>query len=273
MARTRPTRRLPTAEGGLEYLLTGRGLPVTVFAPGLGATIAETRPFGSGVAGTRVFLRFRWPEGSTAGYGADPYGVLARDLRAVAEHVGATRALGVSLGAGALLRLMADAPTRFERLVFALPAVLDDIHAGGYASRLATLAALAGGRDVDGLARRLLAEQPAAVRRNPQAALWARRQAAALAYPGLAGLLPELAGRAPLVVPAGRAALAKVKAPALVIGQEADDAHPEAVARELAHALPRAHLHVLSEGGALWLARQRIRQLVSEFLNAPAGAP
>jgi pimeloyl-ACP methyl ester carboxylesterase len=43
----------------------------------------------------------------------------------VADHVGATQALGVSMGAGALCTLLATTPLRFERLVFVMPAVLD----------------------------------------------------------------------------------------------------------------------------------------------------
>ncbi|MGH3345194.1 MAG: hypothetical protein ACRDPK_20455, partial [Carbonactinosporaceae bacterium] len=46
-------------------------------------------------------------------------------------------------------------------------------------------------------------------------------------------------------------------------------AHPAGVARELARGLPRAQLRVLPEGGAWGLARHRIRDEVSAFLNAP----
>jgi len=53
------------------------------------------------------------------------YAALAGELRAVADHVRATQALGVSMGAGALCALLADTPLRFRRLVFVLPAVLD----------------------------------------------------------------------------------------------------------------------------------------------------
>jgi 3-oxoadipate enol-lactonase len=104
----------------------GTGPPVTVFAGGLGAAIAETRVLGSGVAGARVFFDFR-------GHGAagDPadgdwsYAALTGDLREVADAYGATRALGVSMGAAALLGVLADTPERFERVAFYLPAILD----------------------------------------------------------------------------------------------------------------------------------------------------
>ena len=61
---------------------------------------------------------------SSAPPGPWTYLDLARDLRAVADLTGATRALGVSLGAGALVRLLADNPSRFERVVIFLPASL-----------------------------------------------------------------------------------------------------------------------------------------------------
>src|SRR5205085_787676 len=49
----------------------------------------------------------------------------ARDLDAVAAEYGATRAVGTSLGAGAVCHILSTQPDRFERLVFLLPAGLD----------------------------------------------------------------------------------------------------------------------------------------------------
>jgi 3-oxoadipate enol-lactonase len=105
----------------------GSGEPVTVFAGGLGATIAETRVLGSGVRGTKVFFDFRGH--GTTGMPADgdwSYDALAGDLRRVADAYGATRAVGVSMGAAAILQLLADEPDRFSRNVFYLPAILDE---------------------------------------------------------------------------------------------------------------------------------------------------
>jgi 3-oxoadipate enol-lactonase len=104
--------------GHLEYLVAGVGAPdpVTVFAHGRGSGIEETRPLGSGVPGRKVFFHFR-------GYGRsspapDPWHP-ADDLRAVADHVGATRAVGASMGAAAVGTLAG----RFSRVVLYLPAV------------------------------------------------------------------------------------------------------------------------------------------------------
>lgn len=111
--------------GSLEVVTTGSGLPATVFAPGLAESIQTTRPFGSGVRGSRTFMQFRGSGTSAAGQETWTYAALADDLRAVADHVGATQALGVSLGAGALCSLLARSPLRFEKVVFIMPAVLD----------------------------------------------------------------------------------------------------------------------------------------------------
>ena len=116
---------LQTADAVVEYLVTGRGEPVTVFAHGLAGAIDETRPLGSGVRGSRAFLHFRGHGASSAPETPWTYDALAGELLAVADHVGATRALGVSLGAGALLRILADEPRRFDRLVLVLPGALD----------------------------------------------------------------------------------------------------------------------------------------------------
>lgn len=116
------TELLSTAFGDLEYLVAGVGpaVPVTVFAHGRNSGIAETRPLGSGVPGRKVFFHFR-------GYGrsapAPELWYPADDLRAVADHVGATRAVGASMGAAAVGTL-AD---RFARVVLYLPAVVTPV--------------------------------------------------------------------------------------------------------------------------------------------------
>ena len=53
------TSLLDGPDGALEVLTTGSGLPSTVFAHGLAGSIETTRPFGSGVTGSRTFFHFR----------------------------------------------------------------------------------------------------------------------------------------------------------------------------------------------------------------------
>lgn len=259
-------RLLTTVDGPIEYLVTGTGDPITVFAHGLAQSIAETRPLGSGVSGSRVFLHFMG-HGRTGGPPAAgwTYAGLAEQLSAVAAATGATCALGVSLGAGALTRLVADHPERFTRLVFFLPAALDRPRESAAQRRLHHLAVRLEAHDVDGAAELLLAEQPAAVRRLPAARVRVHRQASALAGTAVIEALRTLPAAVPLT---DRTVLAGVHARALVVAQPGDDAHPVAVAEELAAALPNARLHVFREPGALWLQRRQVRELVAGFLNA-----
>ena len=76
--------------GSLEFITTGSGLSATVFAHGLAGSIQTMRPFGAGVAGSRTFFHFRGHGASTAPQTPWNYAALAGELRAVADHVGAT---------------------------------------------------------------------------------------------------------------------------------------------------------------------------------------
>ena len=75
---------LETPSGSIEYLLTGHGSPVTVYAHGLAGSIPETRPLASGVRGTGVFLHFRGHGASSAPETPWTYDALGEELRAVA---------------------------------------------------------------------------------------------------------------------------------------------------------------------------------------------
>jgi pimeloyl-ACP methyl ester carboxylesterase len=257
---------LTTADGDLEYLVTGSGSPTTVFAHGLAGSIAETRPLGSGVTGTRVFLHFRGHGRSSAPQSPWSYVALAGELRAIADHSGATRAVGVSLGAGALTTLLDETPQRFGRLVFFLPAVLDRPRQDAALDRLRAMAGRVDDRDVDGLAALLLAEQPAGVRDRADVQVFVRRQARALVGTPVSAALRQLPDQVPI---GDRAVLAAVTAPALVIAQEGDSAHPVWVAEQLADALPAGQLRVFGAGGAWWSVRAELRALVAGFLNPP----
>ena len=249
----------------LEYVVTGSGPPTTVFAHGLAGSIAETRPLGSGVQGTRVFFHFRGHGRSGAPSSAWSYATLAAELGGIADHVGAARAVGVSLGAGALTNLITGAPQRFGRLVFFLPAVLDRPRTDAAVARLTEMAALIDAGDVHGLAAILAAEQPTGVRRRPDVRAWAEGRASTLAGTTVSSALREISAE---VVIADVKPLAAVAAPALVIAQEGDDAHPVQVAERLAGALGNARLHVFDADGALWTHRRELRALVAGFLNA-----
>ncbi|WP_020578992.1 alpha/beta fold hydrolase [Actinopolymorpha alba] len=264
---------------GFDLLLTGSGEPTTVFAHGLAGSIAETRPFGSGVRGTRAFFHFRGhgsspisrsPGGSAADRTSDrtdawTYDDLAAELRQVADGTGATRGVGVSLGAGALLRLLTHNPQRFDRVVIVLPASLDAPRPDHVVRRYLAAADLVERRDLAALAAELLGLQPRLARTNPDVLAWADRRARDLVDLPIAPVLRAFADQPPV---SDRRPLAHVEVPVLVIGQEDDDVHPAGIARELAALLPNATLAVFPPGGLLWAHRHALRDQLAAFLNA-----
>jgi pimeloyl-ACP methyl ester carboxylesterase len=249
----------------LEQLVTGSGDPVTVFAHGLGNGIATTRPFGSGVAGRRIFFQFRGHGRSDSPPGTWTYLDLARDLRAVADLGGATRAFGASLGAGALCRLLTESPQRFDRLVLFLPAALDRPRPPAARDRITDLVEAVASGDPSAVAEAVSVELPPAVRNTPAGWSYLRQRLDHLLRDGLAPALAPLAEQAPLP---DRSLLSQVTAPVLVIGCAGDELHPLPVAEDLAAVLPGATLHVYDRPGILWSARADLRDRISTFLNA-----
>ncbi|MFG1870224.1 alpha/beta fold hydrolase [Micromonospora arborensis] len=261
-----PETELVTTPHGvrLERLVTGAGDPVTVFAHGLGNGIATTRPFGSGVTGRKVFFQFRGHGRSDAPDGPWNYLDLARDLRAIADLGGASRAFGASLGAGALSRLLAESPERFDKLVFFLPAVLDEPRGPVARERITDLLEAVESGDASAVADVVSLEMPAAVRNTPAGWAYLRQRLDQLLRDGLAEGLATLAEQTSLPEISD---LAAVTAPALVIGCAGDDLHPVEVAERLAAALPQATLHVYDRPGVLWTERADLRDRISGFLN------
>ena len=237
---------------------------MTVFAHGLGNGIAETRPLGSAVAGRRVFFQFRGHGRSDAPAGHWTYEDLARDLRAVADLTGSTRALGVSMGAGALCRVLASNPDRFERVVLFLPAVLDTPRPVAARDRLTALLSAIEAGDAAEVAAVLQQEVPPSMRSNPSAWSFMRQRMDQLMSTGLA---PGLASLPEQVAVADRSVLASVSAPVLVIACRGDELHPVSVAEDLAGVLPDVTLHVYDKPGVLWTQRTDLRDRIATFLN------
>lgn len=257
--------------GQVEYAVLGSPPPpTTLFLHGLAGSIQDTRPLASGLPGRKVFAHLPGHGRST---GPDPlsYDVLAAAALAVADHEHASAAVGVSLGAATLLRLLTRSPDRFERVVLYLPAVADLPRTAEAVAPHHELAERLAEGDIGGVAAALLRTQPTAVRASPVARSWAARRArelvAELAADGgdprrwlpLAGAVPLDAADLPR--------LREVAAPVLVIGQEGDTAHPADTARRVAAALPTAELAVFDERGALWGHRAELRDLIGGFLR------
>jgi pimeloyl-ACP methyl ester carboxylesterase len=173
------------------------------------------------------------------------------------------------MGAGALCSLLAATPLRFERVVFVMPAVLDQPRTDEAFSRLVEMAERVDHGDLELLTALLLEAEPAVVRSQPAVQLWCQRQAAAMVGTQVSRALRALPSAVPLTE---HGALAHVTAPALVIAQEQDSAHPVEVAAQLAAILPNAHLEVMSPGGLLWRHRASTRDLIGRFLSVePCG--
>lgn len=247
----------------LTALTTGTGLPVTVVAHGLGATLTETRALLGGVPGTRVFPQARGhgtaPAPSTPGYGE-----LAADLALAADRSEATQALGVSMGAATLLRLLSGDPTRFERVVLFLPAALDVPRRDDAQGRVEALSAALATGDRAAVLEVVRRELPADVRGPSVEAYLAARVELLLASSDLSSLLEALADDRPV---RDRSALAAVTAEVLVLAQEGDPLHPAHVGRDLAAVLPCARLVVFDRPGVVFRERARLRALIVEHLT------
>ncbi|WP_067508918.1 alpha/beta fold hydrolase [Actinoplanes sp. TFC3] len=261
------THLLETASGvRIEQLVSGTGDPVTVFAHGLAGDISGTRPLGSAVTGRRVFFHFRGHGRSSAPPGPWSFADLAGDLHAVAEHAGATRAVGVSMGAGALCRLIAGDPGRFERIVLYLPAPLDGVRPRAAEERLTRLLTAIESGEAAEVAEAVEPELPPSVRDTPTGWSYLRHRVEQLQRDGLAPELETL-WRAPAV--ADLAALRSYPGKALVLGCLGDDLHPAAWAERVAGLLPQAQLHVYDRPAVLWTNRRELRDRISTFLNTP----
>ena len=257
----------PSGAGTVEYALAGSPAPpATLFLHGLAGSIEDTRPLASGVPGRKVFAHL---PGHGASTGPDPldYDTLAAAALAVADHEHATAALGVSLGAATLLRILSRTPDRFERVVLYLPAVADVPRRPEALAPHHDLADRLAAGDAPGVADALSRTQPFAVRDAPIARDWAERRAKELIAEGVdARRWLPLAAAVPLD-PQGLERLSAVRVPVLVVAQEGDPAHPVESARRVAAALPAARLTVFDEAGALWGHRRELRTLITEFLG------
>jgi 3-oxoadipate enol-lactonase len=247
----------------LHVEVDGTGDPVTVFAHGLTNSCNELSAFTPFAPGTKVRFCFRGhghselaPEGR---YG---FGDYAGDLEAVASAYGATRAVGTSLGAGAISHLIAEEPERFERLVFLLPAALDQtVRLAESSLRTAEL--------LENLPRETAAEQLALGSIGPEPAqlglhdfdvlMWQQMDPVGIAR-AVRGLVGERAV-------ADRKLLRRVRSPALVICVGRDRIHPIEVGRAMAANLANADLIEFPSQNELFESIPQLVERVSGFLG------
>ena len=247
----------------------GSGDPVTLFAHGFSGQIRDTRPFAAGIDGTRELVHL-------GGHGGRPspgtgwnYDTIASQLSDALAATGATRALGVSMSAGGLARLITSGDphaTALTKVAFVLPAswagfspALSDAIDGS----LARIRSLLADGDRDGLVDYFLSREPAGVQALEPARAWARQKVDALVDTDMSdgvGLAAEIAVDQP-------EAAGDFAGDVLILTHEDDASHPVEVAREYAASFPRSRLEVLPPGSILWRGRTRIRQILTDFFN------
>ncbi len=243
----------------VDFQITGSGAPVTCFVPGLGQTIADTRPFGSAVVGTKIFVNLLDRVEPTADSDT-AHERLADDVAEMVDATATTRAVGVSLGASVVLTLAVRRRDLFERIVVALPPSLDQQSPGD----VIKLADAIEANDQIALTRLLLEMQPLPARSRSDVRIWARRHAAIIGGTGVAEAFRVLAG-APSSLTAEQ--LRGIDVRVLVLAQRDDRWHPLSAAEQLAAALPNAEL-VVSDVPWVWGARPQLRAVITEFLNS-----
>jgi 3-oxoadipate enol-lactonase len=250
----------------LEYVVHGSGEPMTVFAHGLSASIEDTRFLGSGVAGSKLFFHFRGHGDSGVPESGWDYAGVTRDLRAVVDFAETRRVVGISMGAGAILGVLAGSPDRFDRVVLLLPAGLDRPRSDGSMASLSEHADLIEARNVDRLTEYLVDGLPPDLESRPEIrALMRERAEFQLRCGGLVQGLRGLPATPPVL---DRGVLRAVTADVLVIAQEDDEVHDAQVAREIADVLPSARLHVFDTAWSMLRRRDELRDLVAGHLNA-----
>jgi 3-oxoadipate enol-lactonase len=256
------------ADARLHVELDGDGEPVTVVAHGLTNSCRELAAFTPFLDGTAVRFDFRGHgRSSVPEPGAYRFADFARDLEAVADAYRATRAIGTSLGAGAITNVIAREPDRFEKLVFLLPAALDvrlADHAGydRIAELLETL-------DKDEAIETILAEGGRAV--AYERAPWLRELDLLLWQDmnpvGVARAIREVVRDVALP---DREALRAVRAPTLIIARAGDVIHPIELAHVLVDLMPNAELIELAGEQDLLDAIPALVERVRGFLAEAA---
>jgi 3-oxoadipate enol-lactonase len=237
-----------------------------VVAHGFGASIAETRPVVSGTPGTRVFYEARGHGTAPSAVGTS-YAELAEDLLAVADAHGATQAVGVSLGAGTLLRLLCAHPSRFSRLLLFLPAAVDGPLSPFAVRRSAGLTQALATDDAGAVEAWVRSELPPGLS-GPSVEAYVHARVGYLLASDLEPLVDVLARDRPV---ADRSLLGAVTADVLVVGQQDDPLHPASVARDLGTLLPRCRVEVFARPGVMFRERARLRTLVAGHLDGPSG--
>lgn len=252
----------------LAVEVVGEGTPVTVLGHGLTGSRRELQIFAPFLPGATVLMDFRGHgESDRPPPGSYSFDHFAADLDAVSRAHDATCAGGASLGAIAIMRLLARDPGRFERLVFLFPAKLDE--GGVVKARLLRLAELLEAHGPEGAAEITIAEETAngAFDDFPASKEYRRQAILAMNAEGVPRAIRETVEEEVLTDPG---ALEQVEAPVLIISQEGDLLHTSEVAHELADAFRHSELIIYPSPEELIRDIPVVVQRVASFLS-PAG--
>jgi 3-oxoadipate enol-lactonase len=254
---------LQTDDATIFYETDGEGAPVTVVAHGLTNNRNELAALTPMVPGTKVRFDFRGHGHSSAPETGYAFADFARDLEAVADRVGATRAVGTSLGAGALASLLTRLPDRFERMVWLLPAALDLPFA--FRDRYEELAATLDGTSPEEAMEAVLAD-PERAAEHLQAPWRFELDRLTWEHDHPDGVARAIRGAIADWPVKHREDLRKVTAPVMLICVEGDPIHPAELGPILADLLPNAELETFADVSGMFEALPALVRRVSAFL-------
>jgi len=252
--------QLETDDATLYYEVEGDGDPVTVLAHGLTNTRDELAAFTPFVPGTKVRLDLRGHGRSSAPpAGHFRFEDFANDVDRVAAHVGATVAVGTSLGAGALGNLVCRVPDRFERMVWLLPAGLDIPFP--LAGRYRELAGSFDGLTPEQMLERVVGSADtfdAPWAWQLEQLLWQHEDPSGLAR-AIRGVVADFP------IP-DRELLRRVEIPTLVLTLAGDEIHPAALGEIFVDLMPNAELLAFESRQALFDDLPNVVARVSGFI-------
>ena len=253
-----------TEDATLHVEVDGEGDPVTVIAHGLTNNRNELAALTPLLPGTKVRFDFRGHGRSSVPETGYAFIDFARDLDAVASAFGATRAIGTSLGAGAIASLLSRDPDRFERTVWLLPAALDLPFP--FRERYERMAAELDGKTAEEALEAILAkpEHVAQYVQRPwklelDRLMWDHDHPEGVAR-AVRGIIRDWP------VP-DRERLRKVTRPVLLICVEGDEIHPVELGHVLHELMPASELLEYASEAALFEALPVVVQRVSAFLD------
>jgi 3-oxoadipate enol-lactonase len=254
---------LVTEDATLHVEVDGEGSPVSVLAHGLMNSCRELAALTPLVPGTKIRFCFRGHGHSSSPETGYRFADFARDVSAVADAYDATIGFGTSLGAGAIGHLLTHDPDRFEKLVFLLPAGLDQPFQ--YKQRMLHAANLMDGKSAAEAAEAITSDPGRA--RNYLDYPWLRdfdrQMLLELNTVGVPRAIREVIEDWPLE---DREQMRKVSAPTLLICREGDEIHPAVVGRILAEIMPNAELILFEDGAEMYQAIPQLVARVREFI-------